>query len=310
MVIIATQTMQAIADALYKDQGAKFRSFLKELYAKADDIYSQDQFPFRTHLGASLIGDECARKIWYNWHWAKEIKFDARILRLFNRGHAEEPRFIAMLMAIGCEIWQYDTNGKQYKISGHGGHYGGSLDGVALGIPEFPELPGLVEFKTHGDKSFNELRVVGVQRAKIQHFHQMQQYMGFHRLTFALYMAVNKNNDEIYAEIVMFDKIYYDKYFELARTIIISKVPLEKLSKNPKFYVCGYCDFKAVCHGKDLPARNCRTCAHSEPSLDGVNGDWYCTNPLNNVTPLPLSKQEQLNGCSNYELNPHIKEPL
>lgn len=313
MVIIATQTMQAIADALYKDQGAKFRSFLKELYAKADDIYSQDQFPFRTHLGASVIGDECARKTWYNWHWAKELKFDGRMLRLFNRGHAEEPRFIALLMMINCEIWQYDTNGKQYKINGHGGHYGGSLDGVALGIPEFPELPGLVEFKTHSDKSFNELRAVGVQRAKIQHFHQMQQYMGFHKLTFALYMAANKNNDEIYAEIIMFDKLYYDKYFALAKVIIVSKVPLEKLSKNPKFYVCGYCDFKAVCHGKDLPARNCRTCVHAEASLKGINGDWLCTNALhkvNNIAPIPLTKQEQLDGCLNYELNPHIKEAL
>ena len=305
--------MRAIQDKLFADQGAAFRSNLQKLIPLAEDAYSTDTFPFRKHLGASLIGDECARKTWYSWHWAKEIKFDARILRLFNRGHLEEPRMMALLIMIGCEIWQFDTNGKQYRISGHGGHYGGGLDGVALGIPEFPELPGLTEFKTHSEKSFNEVRALGVLQAKNTHYQQMQQYMGFHKLTFALYMAVNKNTDEIYAEIVMFDKIYYDKYLALAGQIVGSKVPLDKISKNSKYYVCNYCDYKQICHGKDLPARNCRTCMYSEASQATANGDWLCTNPARvNIAEIkkPLTKLEQYAGCEHYELNPFIKEAL
>ena len=314
MVILATQTMQAIQDKMFADQGVAFRTFLKKLIGLADDAYSTDNFPFRKHLGASLIGSDCARKSWYSWHWSKEIKFDARILRLFNRGHLEEPRMMALLMMIGCEIWQFDTNGNQYRIDGHSGHYGGSLDGVALGIPEFPTVPGLTEFKTHSDKSFNDVKSKGVLIAKPEHFHQMQQYMGHHKLTFSLYMAVNKNTDELYAEIIMFDKLHYDKYFALAGRIIESKIPLDKISKNSKFYTCTYCDYKQICHGKDLPARNCRTCLHSEAHLGNSNGEWHCTNELNRFTgvtfPIVLTKTQQLEGCISYEVNPHMKEEL
>lgn len=308
MVIVAEKTMRAIQDKIFADQGATFRSNLQKLIPLAEDAYSTDTFPFRKHLGASLIGDDCARKTWYSWHWAKEIKFDARILRLFNRGHLEEPRMMALLMMIGCEIWQFDTNGKQYRISGHGGHYGGGLDGVALGIPEFPLVPGLTEFKTHSEKSFNEIRAVGVLKAKNSHFQQMQQYMGFHKLSFGLYMAVNKNTDEIYAEILMFDKLYYDKYLALAGKIVESKVPLPKISQNSKYYVCGYCDYRQICHGKDLPAQNCRTCIYSEASLLG-DGDWLCTNK-ERANIMPLTKLEQYQGCSLYEVNSHFKETL
>lgn len=313
MVIIAHQTMQAINDKMFADQGASFRANLRKLMPLAEDAYSTDTFPFRKHLGASLIGKDCGREIWYSWHWAKEVKFDARILRLFNRGHLEEPRCMALLMMINCEIWQFDTNGKQYRISDFFGHYGGGLDGVALGIPEFPDLPGLTEFKTHSDKSFNEVKAKGVLLAKPEHFQQMQQYIGYHKLTFGLYMAVNKNTDELYCEIVMFDKLYYEKYLQRAGTIVESKIPLEKITKNPKFYTCSYCDYKQICHGKDLPARNCRTCLHSEAYTGNNNGEWHCVNPLNITVkrnPIILTKEEQLKGCDNYEVNPYIKEEL
>ena len=307
-MILATKTMQAIEDALVKDQGNKFRKYLKELYPQAEDIYSQTEQPFRKHLGASLIGRECSRELWYSWHWCKAPKFGGRILRLFNRGHAEEPRFVALLQMIGCTVYQFDKNGKQFRIDGHGGHYGGGLDGVAVGIPEYPTEPGLTEFKTHSEKSFNSVAKEGVQAAKVEHFHQMQQYMGYHKLRFALYMAVNKNTDEIHAEIILFDPIYFHQYFERAGTIIKSKIPLPKISNNAKFFKCTFCDFKPICHGKDVPARNCRTCVYSEAFLENDNGEWICTNPLSKLN--LLSFEQQLKGCDNYIVNPHIKEPL
>ena len=307
-MIIASKTLEAIADALYVDQGAKFRGLLEKLIPLAEDAYSTSEVPFRKHLGASLIGKECSRELWYSWHWCKAPKFEGRMIRLFNRGHLEEPRFVALLQMIGCTVYQYDENGKQFRISGHGGHYGGGLDGVAVGIPEYPNEPGLTEFKTHSDKSFNTLIKEGVQAAKVEHFHQMQQYMGFHKLRFALYMAVNKNTDEIHAEIILFDPIYFHQYFERAGNIVKSKIPLPKISNNPKFFKCSYCDFKPICHGKTVPDMNCRTCAYSEASLANEKGEWICTNPLSKLN--LLSFEQQLKGCDNYIINPHIKEPL
>lgn len=307
-MIIAAQTLQKIEEYLVKDQGAAFRGHLKDLMPQAEDAYSTSQIPFRKHLGASLIGKECSRELWYSWHWCKAPKFSGRILRLFNRGHLEEPRFMALLLMIGCRIYQFDDKGKQFRIAGHGGHYGGGLDGVVVGIPEYPTEPILSEFKTHSEKSFNDVAKQGVQHGKPEHFHQMQQYMGYHKLRAAIYFAVNKNTDEIHAEIVLFDPIYYQQYFDKAGKIIASPVPLPKLSENPKFFKCTFCDFKPICHGKDAPEKNCRTCNYSKASLDNDKGEWLCTNPLTNIN--VISFEQQLKGCDNYIVNPHIKAAL
>src|SRR5215475_1277038 len=44
--------------------------------------------PLRDYLGASLIGDECLRKVQYSW--LVEERHPARMRRIFDRGHAME----------------------------------------------------------------------------------------------------------------------------------------------------------------------------------------------------------------------------
>src|ERR1700676_754460 len=95
------------------------------------DAYCVDRFTedHRMHLGASVIGHECARHIWYSFRWVKANMFDGRMLRLFERGQLEEDRIDKLLFGIGFKIRTInpDTN-KQYQIVGAHGHYGGSLD--------------------------------------------------------------------------------------------------------------------------------------------------------------------------------------
>lgn len=62
----------------------------------------------RRHLGASLIGEECKRKLWYIFRWVKHEKTTGRQQRLFNRGHLEEFRFIEWLEGIGVQVWADD----------------------------------------------------------------------------------------------------------------------------------------------------------------------------------------------------------
>lgn len=62
----------------------------------------------RKHLGFSLIGDECQRKLWYGFRWCKMPKPEPRIKRLFDRGHKEEDRFIDYLRGIGCKVYPFD----------------------------------------------------------------------------------------------------------------------------------------------------------------------------------------------------------
>ena len=58
----------------------------------------------RSHLGASLIGHECKRYLWYTFRWVKAETFDARMNRLFRRGHREEAQFIDMLRGAGFKV--------------------------------------------------------------------------------------------------------------------------------------------------------------------------------------------------------------
>lgn len=306
-MLIATKTLAAIESALASDQGAKFRGLLKDTMPLAGDAYDTKNEEFRTHLGASLIGRECDRELWYSFHWATSKQFDGRMLRLFNRGHLEEPRMIALLKMIGCEVWQHTAEGKQFRINGHRGHFGGSLDAVVKGIPDLPDEPCLAEFKTHNDKSFSKIVAAGVMSSKWEHFIQQQIYMGKNGLYWSLYMATNKNDDTLYAELIRFDPIIYAKYLDRSVRLIDATIIPRRINESPSWYKCKFCDHNQVCHDpKIFPARNCRTCLHSRVE---DNGEWVCTNPLATVVWIdePLTPSQQRLGCDRYEMNAELK---
>jgi len=82
-------------------------------------IYEQGH---RNHLGASELGEECWRKLWYGFRWVKQEIFDGRMLRLFNVGHSAEPRFVQYLRGIGFEVKEfaqelwYSEQLNEYKV--------------------------------------------------------------------------------------------------------------------------------------------------------------------------------------------------
>lgn len=92
---------------------------------------------FRPHLGASQIGKPCERALWYDFRWVTRSGFQGRILRLFETGQLEEARLVRNLRRIGATVLEVDPEtGRQWRVEAHGGHFGGSLDAVALGLIE------------------------------------------------------------------------------------------------------------------------------------------------------------------------------
>lgn len=292
-VILATHTIAKIDAMVKADQGSAFRGWLGKVIGHIGDAYRVGDEGHRSHMGASLIGGECARAIWYNFHWATRSNFEGRIIRLFNRGHLEEARFISMLLMIGCNIYQQDEKGNQFRISHAEGHFGGSGDGIAIGIPDLP--PGtaaLTEFKTHNDKSFAELKAKGVRDAKFEHYVQMNVYMRKMGLAAALYLAVNKNTDELYGEIILLDTSVADQFLDRGEKIVWMDEPPSKMNESPGFYKCRFCDHRPVCHLKAAPDKNCRTCAYSGPVK---NSKWVCR-----LHDQHIDKEVQLIGCKDY----------
>ena len=90
--------------------------------------------------------------------------------------------------------------GRQWQVTALGGHFGGSLDAVAIALLEAPKTWHVVEFKTHSAKSFAMLKKEGVERGKPQHWAQMQVYMHLTGITRAMHVAVCKDTDEIHIE--------------------------------------------------------------------------------------------------------------
>lgn len=305
---------------------------------------SQDD-GLRHHLGGSLVGRECMRELWYSFRWAAgPSKHSGRLLRLFDRGHKEEFRFVEYLRSIGTDVRDYATRlcyhdgsdcyvnyewdeeipadvddvstsqahieratarggdeaPKQWRILDIEGHFGGSLDGIAYnvaGVGDFdlsPDDPVLLEFKTHGQKSFDTLVKDGLQKAKPEHWSQMQVYMTKRGIKLGLYMAVNKNTDELKCFFVPADNMAGAALISKAGEIIGAPQPLGRISTNPSWFKCRFCDFRKQCHMGEPMAKNCRTCAFSKPIEDGK---WYCAK-WESVIP----KEAQKVGCDAHHM--------
>ena len=262
----------------------------------------------RPHLGASLIGHACDRHLWMTFRWVGSESFDGRMLRLFDTGKLEEPRVYEELRGIGCEV-AADDGTAQFKVSTLGGHFGGSLDGAVLGIPEAPKTWHVLEIKTHSDKLFKDLTTKGVREAKPMHWAQMQTYMHLTGMDRALYYAVNKNTDALHIERVEYDRQAAEGLVAKAERIIRADVPPQRLSDDPAWFECKFCRFHGVCHGQQVPEVNCRTCVRSTPEIERGNACWTCSAGTDlGLATLPLSHQRT--GCDMHLYIPPLLEKL
>jgi len=61
-----------------------------------------------------------------------------------------------------------------------------------------------------------------------------------------------------------------------AERVVTATEPMEKISQNPAWYQCKFCDHHPVCHLGQVPAVTCRSCAYATPVLSGADGEWRC----------------------------------
>lgn len=272
------------------DKGVK-RALAKKLREDVD-TWCAAEFDdgFRTHLGCSSIGKECSRELWYDFRWIFRKPFDGRMQRLFQRGHREEDRVFEYLRGIGCTVWEFDESldhslskeKRQIKVSAHHGHFGGSVDAV-IKLPERYGVsePLLLSVKTSATGSlFSKYDEKGLQQHKPVYFAQECSYGKLMGIKFALFFVANKNDDDIYMEVVELNEDVGDTMLNKAERIIFSDKPPERISMNPTFQTCQYCDKKAVCHMGEKAEKNCRSCKHSSPV---ENKEWFCAKHNGNI---------------------------
>lgn len=289
--------------------------------------FEQRNYSGRGYIGASIIGSPCQRALWYGFRGAKETKFPARILRRFETGHRYEARVIEWLREAGyevrCENPRARNSKKQFAAEEFGGLFRGHVDGFVRGheLEEWHllEVKAMVSGKYKQDSDGNltanktegtlegrwwKVKRLGCKEAQPTHYAQLQAYMGFSQthhkrwkldapLQRAMYICVNTDTDQVYAEQVEYEPAWYARIKERVLEIARAQEAPARLHENPAAFDCRYCSYLDICHGTEPVRRDCRTCASAVCRLPGDHRyfadrwQWVCT--------------DKRSSCGNYE---------
>lgn len=219
--------------------------------------------PSRNYLGASRLGDECSRKLAFEYHKTPKDEgreFKGRTLRIFQRGHTGEDNMAARLRLAGFKLVTHKADGGQIGFTAAGNRVSGHIDGVVTEAPYAAGLatPALWESKCLGEKSFSDLVKKGVRASKPVYFVQMQLYMAYLDLAEhpALFTAENANTGAIYAERVPFDAAAAQAASDKGVAIVQTQDPTEmpRVAKVATDFRCKWCDYSGKCWGAEGPA--------------------------------------------------------
>lgn len=229
----------------------------------------------RGYIGASVVATDCERRLWYSYRWAtQKEQFDGRMLRLFATGHSQEERLIDDLRSAGVTVWDVDpATGEQWAVIWADGHGGTHLDGRCIGVPGAEKTEHLLECKSHNEKSFGQLKKHGLKISHPVHWGQCQIGMHGFGLTRCLYLAVNKDTDELHAVRIEYDAAEAIALVTKVERVVGAETGPSRISEDPEWFQCRFCPSQTLCHGRDFARRNCRTCLHSSPVK---GGGWRC----------------------------------
>lgn len=269
-----------------------------EAYVKASRWYPA------VYLRPSDIAHDCVRFLWlqFRWSFVPEPAPGPK-QRIFARGNREEDRIIEDARKGGLTVMDKDPDtGRQYRMELCDGHMRGFLDGVVL------DASGkvtngflkwlLLEVKSMASKYWRALDRHGVQKEQPTHYGQMQIGMEAYDLDKAVYWVRNKDTEEDRITLVERDANESKRLLERANMLIGTADPLPGISTDPSYYACRTCPAMKVCHGLELPPRNCRTCPRAIP-VEG--GGWWCK-----LHERVLSTKDQMAGCPDHRYIPGL----
>lgn len=249
-------------------------------------------------LSASGLGG-CEKMQWDKFRWLFPAEhIDGRKQSIFETGELWEARLVQRLRDAGMFVEDIDPEtGEQFRIIFAGGHASGRTDGKVTGVPDAPKAVHVFEAKSHNEKSFKALLKAGsVREGKPDHYAQVQIYMQRQGINRALYLAVCKNDDSLYAERIPHDPLF-GAQLELKAERIVTSDRRPACSCPSYFLKAGY-----GCAPNEglMPARTCRSCMHVSFHLDG-DARVSCARHGRD-----LCLDEQRAGCPQHLFNPTL----
>jgi hypothetical protein len=234
----------------------------------------------RDYLGGSRLGEECLRRLGYEYHGVEEdpgAGFSPETLRIFQRGHDCEARMAKYLIAAGFDLRTEKEDGGQFgfyaandsetgraRIRGHAdgvivgwwapaglrftaGHLGAVA--WAEGLRMDMRFPMLWENKGLNDKGFRAVSSQGLKKAKPLYYAQIQLYMAYFDIPRALFTIENQNTCEIWADIMPLDREAAQTASDRGVAVISARAPedLPRFGKAKDEWPCGFCPYKERC---------------------------------------------------------------
>jgi hypothetical protein len=214
----------------------------------------------RDYLGASRIGEPCARRLVYEFTRTPVDPgkdFEGRVLRIFAAGHVFEDLAIRWLQRAGFDLRTQTPEGRQFGFETAGGRIRGHVDGVIVAGPEIGlGWPVLWEHKALKASSWSDTAKKGVRLSKPVYFGQMQIYMAYMGIGSALFTALNKDTCELHHEHVPLDaaaaQALSDKAVDVLRAADAGEL-LPRIAAHADFYICRFCPYSARCWSEGQP---------------------------------------------------------
>lgn len=207
------------------------------------------------------LGGPCERELWNEVHSPHDpLPIEPRGRLLIASNYRTEDILVELMQSIpGVDFYtndEYAQNGR-INVEHFGGKLAGIAKGVAYGILEAPEVRHVWGCKVANDKDFRAL-------VKLREKDEKQ--------------ALKKWNEALYAEAVVqmhtleaprhfmmvatpgarditsvrtnADPVFAAELLQKAERIITSEHPQVKVSDNPEWHQCRFCQWRHVCHGE------------------------------------------------------------
>jgi len=194
----------------------------------------------RNYVGASSIGSNCLRQIWYQFKGEKPEGVPAKFRRAGDIGKTLEGLIVSWLTEAGVQVERSDKTYYADNMPYFQGHFDG--------IYTYKKMHGILEIKTAKHSSFNIFLNKGLKTWDPQYYAQIQSYMGMSGINNAIILVLNKDNSELSDERVLFDANFYEKLTQKAAMIFGAKTMPPRIHGSALYFKCKMCKYNKVCH--------------------------------------------------------------
>lgn len=228
---------------------------LEAMYFEIEGLQEKKR---RDYIGASAIGNPCARQIWYEYNGYERKPFNAKTLMNFEDGHYSEDLTAARLRLIqGIELHTHNEDGSQFGFKAMDGKFGGHCDGFIRGLLQAPKAWHVWEHKACGQKKYNEFiskkekhgEKNVLQKWNETYYVQAQLYMHYSKLDRHYLTVALAGSREYQSCRTEYKPEIAEQYIDRAEKILNATEPPRRKSEKSDFYLCKWCDFKDICHG-------------------------------------------------------------